>query len=207
VKSPFVLRCNFSEAPHLRQAAWTLAAIWATTFENYKRNVVQKNKEMRRIKHCLVFILALATNFVVAQNTEDTTSTTERGVKYYRNGEEVYNLSKGEKETKLEKVVLLSSNEELNQNTSVEDIKKLVVKTNKIFDELFRESSKSGKIMVQFELGKKKNNIQFAVRDDLDLEIMKEFEKRINQEKYPKTKSGTVKLQLIYKVNSFDDEE
>lgn len=36
---------------------------------------------------------------------------------------------------------------------------------------------------------------------------MKEFEKRVNKEKYPKTKNGTVKLQLIYKVNSFNDEE
>ena len=163
--------------------------------------------KMKLIKHALIFILALATNFVVAQNTEDTTSTTGKGVKYYRNGEEVYNLSKGEKETKLERVVLLSSNDELSQNTSVEDIKKLILKTNEIFEELFKESSKSGKIMVQFELGKKKNSIQFAVRDDLDLEIMKEFEKRVNQEKYPKTKKGTVRLQLIYKVNSFDDEE
>lgn len=100
------------------------------------------------MKQIIVFILALTTNFVVAQNGE---------MKYYLNGEEVHNISKGEKETKLEKVILLSSNEELKKNTSGEDIMKLITKTNKIFEELFKESEKSGKIMVQFELAKKKN--------------------------------------------------
>ena len=136
---------------------------------------------------------------------ENTTYVAEGGFKTYRNGEEVNTTSKGEKETKLEKIILLSSNEELEKNTSVEDIAKIKVKTDKIFEELFAKSKKSGKIMIQFELGKKKNNIQFAVRDDLDLEIMKEFEKRVRNEKYPNTKNGTVKLQLIYKVNSYDD--
>jgi hypothetical protein len=136
---------------------------------------------------------------------ENTTYVAEGGFKTYQNGEEVNITSKGEKETKLEKVVLLSSDEELKKNTSVEDIKNLMDKTSKIFEKLFKNSEKSGKIMVQFELGKEKNIIQFAVRNDLDLETMKEFEKRVNEEKYPKTKNGTVKLQLIYKVNSFDD--
>ena len=136
---------------------------------------------------------------------ENTTYSAEGGFKTYQKGGEVYHTSQGEKETKLEKVILLSSDEELKKNTSVEDIQELMIKTNKIFEALFKDSKKSGKIMIQFELGKKNNSIQFAVRDDLDLEIMKEFEKRVNKEKYPKTKNGTVKLQLIYKVNSFDD--
>lgn len=136
---------------------------------------------------------------------ENTTYSAEGGFKTYQKGGEVYLTSEGKKETKLEKVVLLSSDEELKKNTSIEDIQELIVKTDKIFEELFKNSEKSGKIMIQFELGKKKNIIQFAVRDDLDLEIMKEFEKRVNKEKYPKTKNGTVKLQLIYKVNSLDN--
>ncbi len=57
--------------------------------------------------------------------------------------------------------------------------------------------------MVQFELNEKNNDILFAVKD-LDLEIMKEFEKRINSEKYPNSKKDSIKLQLIFKVNSFD---
>lgn len=61
--------------------------------------------------------------------------------------------------------------------------------------------------MVQFELKKKNNEIQFAVRDNLDLEIMKEFEKRVNDEKYPNSKKDPVKLQLIFKVNSYNDTE
>lgn len=61
--------------------------------------------------------------------------------------------------------------------------------------------------MVQFELGEKKNEIQFAVKDDLDLELMKEFEKQVNKEKYPHTKKDTIKFQLIYKVNSYNDTE
>ena len=125
----------------------------------------------------------------------------------YRNGEEVDTLSKGIKETKIEKVVLLNTDEELKNNSSVEDISLIIAKTNAIFDELFKNSDKSGKIMITFELKKKKNTIQFAVRDDIDLELMKEFEKRINAEKYPLSKKDPIKIQLIYKVNSFDDTE
>lgn len=126
----------------------------------------------------------------------------ESGFKTYRNGKEVSKDTIQEKATKLEKVVFLSSNEDLEENTSIEDIKLVMDKTNSIFEKLFKDSQKSGKIMVQFELGKKKNIITFAVRDDLDLDIMKEFEKMVNNEKYPNTRKKTIKLQFIYKVNS-----
>ena len=125
----------------------------------------------------------------------------------YQNGKEIDSVSKGIKETILEKVVFLSSDEELKANTSIEDLKLIVEKTDKIFQELFKTSMKSGKIMVEFELKKKKNEIQYAVKDDLDLDIMKEFEKRINSETYPNSKKDPIKLQLIYKVNSFNDTE
>ena len=128
-------------------------------------------------------------------------------VKMYQNGKEIDSVSKGIKETILEKVVFLSSDEELKANTSIEDLKLIVEKTDKIFQELFKTSMKSGKIMVEFELKKKKNEIQYAVKDDLDLDIMKEFEKRINSETYPNSKKDPIKLQLIYKVNSFNDTE
>lgn len=132
---------------------------------------------------------------------------TDGEFKRYQNGEEVYLTSKGEKETKLEKVVFLSSDSELKENTSIEDLKKVIDKTNVIFESLFKGSEKSGKIMIQFELGKKKNEIQFAVRDDLDLDIMKEFEKQVNSKKYPNSKKEPIKIQLIYKVNSLNDTE
>lgn len=125
----------------------------------------------------------------------------------YQDGKEVDSISKGIRETKLEKVVLLNSNDEVEQNTTVEDISALMSKTNAIFDELFKTSTKSGKIMVEFELQKKENKITFAVRDDLDLDIMKEFEKRVNNEKYPHSKSIPIKIQLIYKVNAYNDTE
>ncbi|MEZ0131369.1 hypothetical protein AB9T88_17015, partial [Flavobacterium sp. LBUM151] len=112
-------------------------------------------------------------------------------------------VSKGIQETKLEKVVLLSSDEEINKNSSVDDINLIIDKTNLIFEELFKNSLKPGKIMIQFKLNEKNNDILFAVKD-LDLEIMKEFEKRINSEKYPNSKKESIKLQLIFKVNSFD---
>lgn len=129
------------------------------------------------------------------------------GMVKYQNGEEVDSISKGIKETKLEKIVLLNSDEELKRNTSIEDLESIMEKTNKIFLELFKDSRKSGKIMIEFELKKDKNEIQFAVRDDLDLDIMKEFEKRVNSEKYPNSKKDPIKFQLIYKVNSFNDTE
>jgi len=107
---------------------------------------------------------------------------TDGSFKSYQNGNEVYLTSKGEKETKVEKVIFLSSDSELEENSSIEDITTIINKTNLIFENLFKTSEKPGKIMVQFELGKKKNEIQFAVRDDLDLDIMKEFEKQVNAE-------------------------
>ena len=138
---------------------------------------------------------------------ENKTYESKEGIKTYENGKEVFLTGQGQKETKLEKVVFLSGDDELKKNTSVEDISKIIDKTNTIFDELFKNSKKEGKIMIQFELGKDKNNIQFAVKDDLDLEIMKEFEKRVNNEKYPNSRKENIKLMLIYKVNSYDDSE
>jgi len=125
--------------------------------------------------------------------------------KQYQNGKEIDSVSKGVKETALEKVILLSSDQELNANSSFEDIELLIKKTDAIFNELFKNSMKSGKIMVEFELKKKKNEITYAVKDDLDLDIVKVFEQRVNGEKYPNSKKDPIKLRLIYKVNSFND--
>jgi hypothetical protein len=142
-----------------------------------------------------------------SQKTENQNETNNIGVIKYQNGKEIDSISKGIKETKLEKVVLLSSDKELKENSSIEDIKTIIDKTNNIFEELFKNSDKSGKIMVHFELKKKKNEIQFAVKDNLDLEKMKEFEKRINSQKFPNSKKDSIKIQLIYKVNSYSDTE
>lgn len=125
----------------------------------------------------------------------------------YQNGNVIDSVSKGVKETKLEKVVFLNSDAELTENTSLEDLKLIIEKTEKIFDSLFKTSEKPGKIMVQFELKKKKNEITFAVRDNLDLDLMKEFEKKVNEEKYPNSKKDPIAIQLIFKVNSFNDAE
>lgn len=125
----------------------------------------------------------------------------------YRDGKVIDSISKGVKETKLEKVVFLNSDAELKENSSIEDINEILTKMKAIFEELFNNSDKPGKIMVQIELGKNENKIDFAVRDELDLEKMKEFEKRINAEKYPNSKKDPIKIQFIFKVNSFDDTE
>lgn len=125
----------------------------------------------------------------------------------YQDGEQIQTPSKGIQETKMERVVLLSSDEELKENSSVEDISEIINKTNAIFEELFKNSKPSGKIMVEFELKKKENDIHFAVRDAIDLDIMKEFEKKVLAEKYPHSKRNPIKLQLIFKVNSFNDTE
>lgn len=138
---------------------------------------------------------------------EDTTYKSENGFKSYKNGNEINENSKGNKETTLEKIVLLNSDQEFKERISTEDISIIINKTNTIFDEFFKNSDKPGKIMIQFELKKKKNEIQYAVKDDIDLEIMKEFEKRVNKENYPNTKKDSIKIQLVYKVNSFNDTE
>lgn len=125
----------------------------------------------------------------------------------YQNGEEIKTVSKGEKETKLESIIFLSDDETLKKNTSVEDLSKIVDKCSKIFEELFKRSTKEGKIMLKFELDKKQNKIEFAVKDDVDLDIMKEFEKRINAEKFPNTKNAPIQFQILYKINSYNETE
>lgn len=138
---------------------------------------------------------------------DNKTLESESGFKTYSNGKEIDSIPPGTKETKLERIVLLNSDEYLKKNSSLEDIKSVIDKSSKIFEELFKNSTKAGKIMIQFELKKDKNEIQFAVKDDIDIELMKEFEKRINSEKFPNSKKDPVKIQLVFKVNSFDDPE
>lgn len=135
------------------------------------------------------------------------TTKNDSGFVTYQNGKEVDSVSKGIKETKLEKVVFLNSDDVLKENVTIDDITLIADKTNLIFDELFNKSTKSGKIMVHFELNPKVNAIQFSLKGDVDLEIMKEFERRINNEIFPNSKKDTIILQFIYKINSFDDTE
>jgi hypothetical protein len=130
-----------------------------------------------------------------------------KGYKTYQNGKEVTTVSKGEKETKLERLVLLSDDATLKKNTTVEELSLIMEKCNKIFETLFKNSTKEGKIMLQFELTKKKNKIEFAVKDDVDLEIMKEFEKQINSEKFPNSKKDPIQFQILYKINSYNETE
>ncbi len=132
---------------------------------------------------------------------------TDPGFVTYQNGEEVDSVSIGIKETRLEKVILLNTDDILKANTSLNDLETIIQKTETIFMELFGNSTKSGKIMVSFELRKEKNEILFAVKDDLDLDIMKVFEERINNEVFPNSKKDPIQFQLILKVNSFNDSE
>lgn len=136
---------------------------------------------------------------------EDKTYIAEGGLKTYQNGQEVNSTSKGIKETNLEKVILLSSDAELKENSSLEDLQLVISQTDAVFKELFKNSDKPGKIMIQFELKKEDNEIQFAVKGDLDLVIMEKFENRIKNTKFPNSKKEPVKIQLVFKVNSFDD--
>jgi hypothetical protein len=130
-----------------------------------------------------------------------------KGYKTYENGKEVTTISKGEKETKLERLVLLSDDETLKKNTSVEELTLIVKECTKIFDSLFKNSSKEGKILVQFELTKKQNNIAFAVKGDVDSELLEEFEKQLNSKKFPNSKKDPIKFQILYKVNSYNETE
>jgi len=169
-----------------------------TPNHNYILNFIKKDMK-------LFWIDEIPINKSYYNPIENKNYLADGGFKTYQNGKEVTGNLKGNKETSLEKVVLLNSNKELEENTSIEDIQLVINKTNLIFEELFKYSEKAGKIMIQFELNKRKNVITFAVRDDIDLDIMKEFEKRINSENYPNSKKKFVKLQLIYKVNSYND--
>jgi len=136
---------------------------------------------------------------------DNKTYTSESGFKSYRNGQEITSTPMGTKETALEKVVLLSSDMEFKENSSVEDVRLIIDQTKTIFEDLFKNSDESGKIMIQFELKKDNNEIEFAVKDAIDMTIMKEFEKKINSTKFPNSKKDPIKLQLIFKVNSFND--
>lgn len=123
----------------------------------------------------------------------------------YRNGEEVKDIPKGEKETAIESITLLNTDEELRENTSVEDLTEIINETKKIFEDLFMNSDKSGKIMVHFELKKDTNEVNFAVKDDVDLILMKEFENRVLSLKLPKSKKESIQFKILFKINSFNE--
>lgn len=123
----------------------------------------------------------------------------------YKDGQEIKKLDKGNKETALESLEFLNTDAELKANTSIEDISFILDKTKKIFEDLFKNQVKSGKIMLFFELKKDKNNISFAIKDDIDLEVMKEFEKRILELKLPNSKKDPIKFNILFKVNSFNE--
>ena len=133
-------------------------------------------------------------------------ATSNKGVDIFRNGEKIDTIITSKlKETKLEKLILLSSDKEMKESTSIEDLKLITKEINLIFNKLFSKSERSGKIMIQIELNNKSNIINFAVRDDLDLEIMKVFEEQVKAKNFPKARKQPVKFQMIYKVNSIDD--
>jgi len=138
---------------------------------------------------------------------EKRTYRTDGSFKTYRNGVEVDSIQhSSNKETKLEKVVLLSSNKELEESISIGDFEIVKNKVDKIFIELFKNSKQSGSIMIQFELQKDIDNvIRFAIRDNLDLNIMKNFEKRVLAEVFPKSHKSPIKFQFIYKVYSSEN--
>lgn len=168
------------------------------------------------MKTQLILIIILLSSSVFAQISDDkkeynnpidnTTYKTEGEFKTYKAGEEVeLNSVENTKGTDVESIIFLSSDEDLQVSTSVEDLTLIIDICKSIFFELFGESDSSGKIMVQFTLNKKEVETQFAVRDNLDLEIMKEFEKRIFEQTFPKSKNKEIKFQIIFKVNSFND--
>ncbi|WP_152378387.1 hypothetical protein [Flavobacterium haoranii] len=66
-------------------------------------------------------------------------------------------------------------------------------------------SDKSGKIMVHFELKKDTNEVNFAVKDDVDLILMKEFENRVLSLKLPKSKKESIQFKILFKINSFNE--
>lgn len=134
-------------------------------------------------------------------------SNAQRKQVMYRNGAVIDSVGKGIKETKLEKLIFLNKDAELKEATSVEQLQEVVESINKIFSELFNTSTNAGKIMVEVELVQKgKPNIHFAVKDDLDLEKMRVFEKRILNTSFPNTRKRPITIRLVFKVNSFDDE-
>lgn len=130
-----------------------------------------------------------------------------KGYTVYENGEEKTSISKGEKETKLESIVFLNDDETLKKNTSVKDLSLILEKCSNIFNTLFKDSTKEGKIMLQFELTEKETLITFSIKDDVDLDIMKEFEKQINSEKFPNSKKDPIQFQMLFKINSYNETE
>lgn len=170
----------------------------------------------------LSIALILSTSICSSQNriSEDTTSLksyhnpidqntyrSEGGFKVYKGGKEVNpNDMPKNNITGLSEVVLLSSDDDFKKSITVEELQSIITRATEIFDEHFGKSEKAGYIMVQFDLGKKKNQIQLALRDNIDLEIMAQFEKVIKKEKFAKSKSKPLKFQLIFRVSSKDCE-
>lgn len=128
----------------------------------------------------------------------------EGGFKFYKNGKEI-SESEDERiptETGIKQVVLLNTDEEMKKSViTTEEISSIIKKTKAIFEELFLNSLGVGKIMVQFDLLEKgEDMIRMAVMDNIDLELMKVFETRVKAEDYPQAKKKSIKFQIIFQV-------
>lgn len=123
----------------------------------------------------------------------------------YKNGTKISTLEKGNKETALESIKLLNTDAELSENTTIEDLTSIIDQTKTIFNELFMKSEKSGKIMVYFELTKENVNISFAIKNDVDLDLMRIFEKKVLELKLPKSKKDPIKFDMLFKINEYNE--
>lgn len=119
----------------------------------------------------------------------------------YKNGEEVDSTNGIDTVNGLSQVVFLSSDNEIRESIETDDLKKIILKSEEIFYKNFNNSKGDGKILVQFSLSKrKKTQIVYAIKDDIDLEKMKQFEIDMNNEKFIRSNKHNIVFQLIFNI-------
>lgn len=108
------------------------------------------------------------------------------------------------KETKLKTIKLLNKDKELKENISIDEMKRIIDRTNILFKEVVEDCKKSGKIIVEFELLKENNKINVIVTEELDNELKSNFESKLLKEDFSNSKKDSIKFIMVYLVNSID---
>ena len=121
----------------------------------------------------------------------------------YVNGEEIENSPENDTITGLYQVILLNSNQELEESLDIKKFSELIKTSKEIFNKNFSDYKGNGKIMVQFNLFKrKKAELQYTIKGDIDLDKMAQYEIDMNNEKFFKSKKYNIVFQIVFNINN-----
>jgi hypothetical protein len=121
----------------------------------------------------------------------------------YRDGERTSDMQFNDSITGLVQVIFLNSDAEIRESIDEEKLQMIMDKTIEVFDKYFLNSKGDGLLLVQFNISKKKGTeITFAIKGEIDLDKMKQFEKDMKKNKFVKSKNKEIIFQMLFNINN-----